>query len=117
MEVVTFRVHRLATVATFSPTIMSEQQSITEPDELPAPPPANFASLVVMLGTQALGFMGHLPDMPGAGKPRLDYAKHYIDLLALIEQKCKGNLATEEYDLLADWLHQLRMSYVNQARK
>ncbi len=83
----------------------------------PPPPPATFPVLVSMLGTQALAAMGQLGDQPDAPKPRMDYAKHFIDMLALLEEKCKGNLATEEYDLLADWLHQLRMAYVNAARK
>lgn len=97
---------------------MSElQEPTSSEDDLPAPPPATFPLLISMLGTQALASMGQLADVPGAPKPRLDYAKHYIDLLALLEEKCKGNLTTQEYDLLADWLHQLRMSYVNMAKK
>lgn len=97
---------------------MSDEVTTTSTtDELPPPPAASFPILISMLGTQALASMGHLPDAPGAPKPRLDYAKHFIDLLAMLEEKCKGNLSKEEYDLLADWLHQLRMSYINMARK
>jgi hypothetical protein len=66
-----------------------------------------------MLGTQALHALGQLNDGSQPAKPRLDYAKLYIDMLALVEEKTKGNLTTAEYDLLADWLHQLRMAYVN----
>ena len=86
-------------------------------EELPAPPPATFPLLVSMLGTQALAAMGQLRDLPDAPEPRLDYAKHYIDLLGLLEEKTKGNLSTEENDLLADWLHQLRMAFVNMSPK
>lgn len=88
-----------------------------EEDDLPPPPPAAFPYLVSMLGTQALAAMGQLHDGPEAPAVRLDYAKHYIDLLGLLEEKTKGNLSTQEYDLLADWLHQLRMAYVNMAKK
>lgn len=97
---------------------MSDQEvSASDSNELPPPPPATFPVLISMLGTQALAALGQLPDTPGAPKQRIDYAKHFIDMLALLEEKCKGNLTTEEYDLLADWLHQLRMSYVTIAKK
>lgn len=96
---------------------MSEQEPANVEDDQPAPPPPTFPVLVSMLGTQALASMGRLPDVPGNPQPRLDYAKHFIDMLAMLEEKCKGNLTTQEYDLLADWLHQLRMSYVEAARK
>lgn len=82
----------------------------------PPPPPATFPFLISMLGTQALAAMGHFADDPNAPPPRLDYAKHYIDLLGLLEDKTKNNLSTEESDLLRDWLHQLRMAYVEFAK-
>lgn len=85
--------------------------------ELPPPPPASFPFLVSMLGTQALAAMGQLDHRGEAPAVRLDYAKHYIDLLGLLEEKTKGNLSTQEYDLLADWLHQLRMAYVDVAKR
>ena len=88
-----------------------------EAEQLPPPPPASFPFLVSMLGTQALVAMGQLGDQHEAPPPRLDYAKHYIDLLGLLEEKTKGNLAAEEASLLADWLHQLRLGYVEVAKR
>ncbi len=43
-----------------------------------------------MLGTQALAAMGQLGEGPDAPKVRLDYAKHYIDMLALLERSAKA---------------------------
>ncbi len=97
-------------------SLTNPDSAANEADDLPPAPPASFPLLVSMLGTQALAHLGQLPGAPGVPKPRLDYAKHYIDMLGLLEEKCKGNLATQEYDLLADWLHQLRMSFVNASR-
>ena len=80
-------------------------------DKLPPAPPASFPLLVTMLGTQALmamGQLGHESQSP----PRLDYAKHYIDLLGVLEEKTKNNLSSDEAHLLGDWLHQLRLGYV-----
>ena len=39
-------------------------------------------------------------------------AKHLIDTLAIIEEKTKGNLSTDESAMLTNVLHQLRMLYV-----
>lgn len=88
-----------------------------EAEQLPPPPPASFPFLVSMLGTQALVAMGQLGDENNAPPPRLDYAKHYIDLLGLLEEKTKGNLTSEEASLLADWLHQLRLGFVEVAKR
>lgn len=88
-----------------------------EESELPPPPPANFPLLVSMLGTQALLAMGQLGEHDPASPPRLDYAKHYIDLLGVLEEKTKNNLGTDEAHLLGDWLHQLRIAFVEMSKR
>ncbi|MCC6509492.1 MAG: DUF1844 domain-containing protein [Pirellulaceae bacterium] len=100
-----------------TPASSESTESRSDEDDLPPPPPASFPFLVSMLGTQALAAMGQLGNEHGAPPPRLDYAKHYIDLLGLLEEKTKGNLTTEEYDLLADWLHQLRMGFISMSKR
>ena len=77
-------------------------------------PPATFLVLISTLATQAMASMGLLPD-PISGKPsaNLPMAKHFIDLLAMLKEKTKGNLTEEESDHLRDGLHQLRMGYVS----
>jgi hypothetical protein len=42
----------------------------------------------------------------------LEMAKHNIDLLELLEEKTKGNLSSEETQLLTHLLFQVRMHYV-----
>lgn len=80
------------------------------PREAPA---ADFPGLVNLIGMQAMVGLG---GMMGAGgrqiPPNPELAKHHIDLLDVIEQKTKGNLTTEEAQLLDTTLHQLRMAYV-----
>ncbi len=102
--------------STPSDQLTSDADNSESDDALPPPPPATFPFLISMLGTQALAAMGQLGDGPGAPKPRLDYAKHYIDLLGVLEAKTLGNRTPEEADLLNDWLHQLRMTYVQVAK-
>lgn len=79
-------------------------------------PPASFAGLVSMLVTQALIALGQAT-YPGAQPEiRPDEARHFIDLLALLEEKTKGNLTQQESDLLAQVLHELRMGFVYATR-
>jgi hypothetical protein len=76
-------------------------------------PPASFEVLISTFAVPALTAMGKLPD-PVQGHPvvRPDFAKHYIDMLSMIEEKTKGNLTKDEAGMLDDVLHQLRMAFV-----
>ena len=77
-------------------------------------PPASFEFLVLSLRTQAelqLGLLhfGAEEDRP---KPDLDLARHSIDLLAMLQEKTRGNLALEEQRLVENSLTELRFRYV-----
>ena len=80
-------------------------------------PPAEFAVLVEMFSTQAMVALGLLPD-PASGQPEVRpvLARHYIDMLGVLEQKTKGNLTKDEQRLLDSSLHQLRLVYVEYSR-
>ncbi len=81
-----------------------------EPGELP---PASFPLLVTDIITQPLISMGQVPDpVDGKSVVRLDLARHSIDILAMLQDKTKGNLTGEEEQMLEDALHQLRMLFV-----
>lgn len=85
-----------------------------DPSQLP---PADFHLLVSMLSTQALVALGALPHPEtGQSSPQPPLAKHFIDLLGMLEQKTRGNLSNTEERLLGSWLHQLRMAYVESTR-
>lgn len=76
-------------------------------------PPADFRTLTGSLATQALMYMGGVAD-PETGRAivALDYAKHYIDLLGVLDAKTKGNLSAEESTELTEILGELRMRFV-----
>ena len=80
----------------------------------PQMPPASFEFLVSMLFTQAMSFLGQIPN-PESGETRVDkpMAKHSIDTLDLLTEKTRGNLTDDESRMLSDALHTLRMTYVN----
>ena len=81
-------------------------------------PPASFELLLSTLAAQALTAMGKLPDpVQGHAVVRPDLAQHYIDLLGMLEQKTKGNLAKDEAEMLDGLLHQLRMTFVTTRRE
>lgn len=84
----------------------------------PSLPPASFGLLVSTLATQAMAAMGLLAD-PETGQPMVErsLAKHFIDLLAVLEEKTQGNLSVEEQHQLREDLHQLRMIYVATANQ
>jgi hypothetical protein len=76
-------------------------------------PPADFATLVLSLGSSAVAYMGEAPAAEGE-KPtqNLAMAKHAIDLLSVLEEKTKGNLTSEEQQILESLLFDLRLRYV-----
>jgi hypothetical protein len=85
------------------------------PDRLP---PASFSLLVATFASQASVAFGHVANpIDGKTEVRLDLAKHAIDMLSIIEDKTKGNLAPEEAALLEAVLHQLRLAYVEASGK
>ena len=76
-------------------------------------PPANLPVLIQLLASQAMLAMGKmkLPGQPEM-KVDLDAAKHFVDLLGVLEEKTKGNLTTDEEAMLSAVAHELRMIYV-----
>ncbi len=75
-------------------------------------PPASFNVLVTSLATQALASMGQIPGPEGKPVVELDHAKHFIDTLAVLEDKTKGNLSDDEAALLGNAVHELRLMFV-----
>lgn len=86
--------------------------------EIPgADDPASFVNFLSTLATNAavsLGMMAH----PATGKAQadLDGAKYWIDILAMLREKTKGNLHPEESKLLEGLITDFRMQYVELMR-
>ena len=76
-------------------------------------PPANFSSLVSMLGTQAFYAMGFIRTSEDQEPVKdLQMAKYNVDLLGVLQEKTKNNLSDEDHKLLDETLQQLRMAFV-----
>lgn len=78
----------------------------------PMPPPT-FTTLVSLFSTQAMVALGVIPN-PATGKaePHFEVAKHFIDMLGVLEEKTRRNLTGNEAQFLEMSLHQLRLAYV-----
>ena len=79
-----------------------------------AEPQLTFTGFVLSLASTAAIHFGDLPD-PATGKAEdadLDGASQMIEILALLEQKTRGNLTAEERQVLEQALYELRMRFV-----
>jgi len=79
----------------------------------PGLPAVDFHTFVLSLGSSALLHLGELehPDL-GAPQKDLPLAKHTIDILAMLEEKTKGNLSPAEAKLIESLLYDLRLRFV-----
>ena len=77
------------------------------------PQKVGFKDILSLLISQALAYMGAYPDpRTGQAMVSLELAKLHIDMLAVLEEKTKGNLEEAEANLLTRALQELRLEYV-----
>ena len=78
-------------------------------------PEINFPTFIFSLNSSALLNLGAIED-PGTGAKakNLSLAKQTIDILAMLEEKTKGNLSDDEAAMLQNILYELRMLYVKE---
>ena len=73
-----------------------------------------FVGFVLSLAHTAAFHFGDVPDpvsgQPGA--PNLAAAQQLIDILALLEEKTRGNLTAEERQLLEQIVYELRLRFI-----
>ena len=75
----------------------------------------SFTTFVVSLASSAAIHFGDLLD-PNTGQPaevNLEGAAQMIDILALLEEKTRGNLTLEEREVLEQVLYELRLRFVD----
>lgn len=93
--------------------------SPSDPPEMPpaGSPSIDFTTFVLSVSHSALMHLGVAPH-PETGKTvrELPLARQDIDLLALLEEKTKGNLTGDEERLLAQVLFDVRMRFVEASK-
>jgi hypothetical protein len=77
-----------------------------------------FVGFVLSLAHTAAYHFGdvHDPVSGKAGEANLPAAQQIIDILALLEEKTRGNLTAEERQLLEQILYELRMRYLEASK-
>jgi hypothetical protein len=81
-------------------------------------PEIDFSTFVISLSTQALMHLGEIAN-PVSGKIEADIsvAKQMIDILGMLKDKTRGNLNSNEDQLMEGILFDLRMKYVEAVKK
>ena len=96
----------------------------SEPASAGAPgayPPIDFHTFILSLGSSALMHMGELdnPDGQAGAFPveiDLPLAKHTIDVIAMLQEKTRGNLTPPEANLVESLLYDLRLRFVDKSK-
>jgi Domain of unknown function (DUF1844) len=77
-----------------------------------------FIEFVMMHAQNAALFLGQIPNpKTGEGEVNLELAKMFIDQLAMIQEKTRGNLTNDESTVLRNTLSNLQMVYVEVAQQ
>ena len=81
-------------------------------------PEVTFSAFIMSMNTSVLYHLGEIAD-PVSGKKTvsLDPARHGIDTLVLIQEKTKGNLTTDEEEMLKNILYDVKLRFVKAVKK
>lgn len=99
--------------------VKDQTQKESAPEDKQGPeihlPEINFATFIISLNASALVHLGVIED-PASGKKvkNLAMGKQTIDILSMLQEKTKGNLTTEEENMLKNILYDLRIIYVKE---
>jgi hypothetical protein len=104
-----------ASATSASATSADRTQAAEAAREMPEP---TFADLVALLSTQAMMFLGLIPN-PATQKAvtQLPTARYFIDLISILEEKTAGQLTKEESTILDETLHSLRMTFMQRSKQ
>jgi len=91
---------------------------MSDEEQLQDPTAVTFIGFVLSLAHTAAYHFGDVPD-PVTGQPgtaNLAAAQQIIDIVALLEEKTRGNLSAEERQLIEQLLYELRLRFVEAAK-
>jgi hypothetical protein len=87
------------------------------PGQAESLPRIDFATFVLSLSHSALMHLGEAPNPEtGTLEKNLVLARQSIDLIAMLEEKTRGNLTGDEERLIGQILFDLRMRYVERSK-
>src|SRR5205085_3522663 len=90
----------------------------TRGPQSPHLPEASFLTLIDMFAAEAAMNLG-MAQTPDGGRTPVDLeaARHWVDMLGMLDQKTQGHLTDEEASVLENVLAYLRMQFVAASRK
>ena len=103
----------------------SSQAADAKPDVAPHRPTherepleITLSTFVMSLSTQALMCLGEIPNpLTDKTETDLDAVREFIDILSMLQEKTRGNVDAAEARLFEKVLYDLRMRFVEKARK
>lgn len=100
--------------STLRPAPSRAERRSARPAGDPLDDPTSFLSLIMSLASNAAASLGMMPH-PVSGETNVDLqtAKHWIDVLGMLERKTQGNLDEQEALMIENLLADLRMQYVS----
>lgn len=82
------------------------------------PPTIDFATFILSLTGSAMVNLGAVPDPSGEKQEaNLALARQTVDILHMLRDKTHGNLDGREAELLERVLHDLRLAYLEHAKR
>jgi hypothetical protein len=90
------------------------EEAYDEGDIPGANDPASFISFLMSIASNAAAALGMM-EHPVTGQRGVDLplGKHWIDVLGMLQEKTRGNLAPQEQQIFTGLLSDLRMQYVS----
>ena len=86
------------------------------PPETEGAPGVDFSSFILSLSSTAFIHLGEIEDpATGARQVSLEEARQIIDIIDMLRQRTRGNLAPDEQRLVEGVLYELRMRYTQRA--
>lgn len=91
----------------------TEEDILSEEDVPGADDPASFINFLMSIASNAAASLGMM-EHPVTGQRGVDLplAKHWIDVLGMLQHKTRGNLAPQEQQIFEGLLADLRLQYV-----
>ncbi len=81
------------------------------------PPPVDFRLLMSSFAGQAMASLGKIANpMTGKTDVSLPWARYFIDVLVMLEEKTRGNLEKAEHSDLESSISMLQLTYVDTAK-
>ena len=101
---------------TWKETVEKEKEALKKEGKF-MPPEPDFNFFITTLSLKASIALGQVPNpVTNKNEQDLTQAKFLIDTIGMLKEKTRGNLSTDETNLLENLLYELRMVYISKQK-